>query len=62
VPRINPDEYLDYSDEESLEVQDDEPTDRLGRKLNPRQIPREDRVWEENRRQLQQRRRARDAD
>ena len=62
MPRVRPEDYLDYDDEDSLDIQDDLPTDRRGRPVQPRQVPREDRDWEEARKRAQQRRRIRDAD
>ncbi len=62
MPRIRPDDYLDYDDEDSLDIQEDEPTDKRGRRVQPKQIPKQDRDWEEARRALIHRKYGRDRD
>ena len=56
MPRVRPEDYLDFDDEDSLDIQDDPQTDRRGRPVQPRQVPKQDRDWEETRRRLQRRR------
>lgn len=62
MPRINPDDYLDYEDEDSLDIQDDEPTTLTGRKPSAPRPTRIDRDWEENRRAMIQKKLGRDRD
>ena len=62
MPRIRPDDYLDYDDEDSLDIQPDEPVTLTGRKPIPPKPTRIDRDWEENRRALIQRKLGRDRD
>jgi hypothetical protein len=61
VPRINPDDYLDFDNEDSLDIQDDEPVTVSGRKPAPKPT-KEDRDWEERRKALIQNRLGRDRD
>lgn len=62
MPRVRPEDYLDYEDEDSLDIQDDDPTDNRGRRVQPKQVPRQDRDWEETRKRLQRRKGFRDND
>jgi len=62
VPRIRPDDYLDYDDEDSLDIQDDEPVTLTGRKPSAPKPTRLDRDWEENRKAMIQRKYGRDRD
>lgn len=53
MPRINPDDYIDYEGDD-LEIQEDEPRTRDGRRPASINRPtRQDMDWEERRRQLQ---------
>ena len=62
MPRINPDEYLDYEDEGSLDIQDDDPVSTRGRPAPPVKPTRQDLDWEERRRELQRNKLRRSAD
>ena len=61
MPRINPDDYLEYDDEDSLDIQADEPVTVTGRKPTPKPT-KEDRDWEERRKAMIQHRLGRDRD
>lgn len=62
MPRVNPDQYMDWDDNE-LEIEDDEPITRAGRRVNPKAPPKQDLEWEEQRKaQVQRARRGRDQD
>ena len=51
MPRVRPDDYVEFDDENSFEVADDEPVNRRGQRVIPSRIPCEDRDWEESRKQ-----------
>lgn len=55
MPRINPDDYLDndYDDEQGLVIEDDQPQNRRGQVIVPKNPERREPSWEENRRKLQ---------
>lgn len=51
MPRIRPDDYLDFDDEDTLDIQADEPVTTTGRKPAPKPT-RIDLDWEERRKEL----------
>jgi hypothetical protein len=61
VPRINPDDYLDFDDEDSLDIQNDDPVTVSGRRATPKPT-KEDRDWEDRRKALIQHRLGRERD
>lgn len=63
MPRVNPDQYMDWDNDDELEILDDEPTTRAGKRVNPKAPPKQDLEWEERRRaQVQRARRGREQD
>jgi len=62
VPRIRVEDYEDFEDDMEINIQEDDVVDRAGRKIVPKQIPKQDRDWEENRRAMIQRKYGRDRD
>lgn len=62
MPRIRVEDYEDFEDAMELDIDDDDPRDRAGRKVQPKHIPRQDKDWEENRKALIQRKYGRDRD
>lgn len=57
MPRIRVEDYEDFEDDLELNIEEDEPTDRAGRRVQPKHPPKQDRDWEENRKRMQQKRR-----
>lgn len=55
MPRINPDDYLDHDafDDEDLNIEHDDPKNRLGQIIKPKNPYRQDPTWEDTRKQLQ---------
>ena len=62
MPRINPEDYLDYDDENSLDIQNDDPVSTHGRPAPAPKPTRQDLDWEERRRELQRNKLRRSAD
>ena len=62
MPRIRVEDYEDFEDDMEINIQEDDVVDRAGRKIVPKQIPKQDRDWEENRRAMIQRKYGRDRD
>ncbi len=57
MPKLNRHQYEDNWDEdEDFVIENDEPRNRRGDRLPPPKPSREDREWEEHRKQFQQRR------
>ncbi len=62
MPRIRVEDYEDFEDNMEINIQEDDAVDRAGRKIIPKQIPKQDRDWEENRKAMIQRKYGRDRD
>ena len=62
MPRIRVEDYEDFEDDMEINIQDDEAVDRAGRKVVPKQIPKQDKDWEESRREMIHRKYGRDRD
>lgn len=59
MPRIRPEEFLDYDevDNQELVIEDDEPRDNRGQIIKPKNPMRQEPSWEENRRRFQRKNR-----
>lgn len=55
MPRIRPDDYLDddYDSDDEFVIGEDQPTNRRGQVIVPKNPERREPDWEENRRRLQ---------
>ena len=62
MPRIRIEDYEDFEDDMETNIEDDEPRNRQGQKIIPPRPPKQDRDWEENRKNLIQRKLGRDRD
>jgi hypothetical protein len=62
VPRVRVEDFEDFEDDMEINIQDDEAVDRAGRKVVPKQIPKQDKDWEEQRREMIHRKYGRDRD
>ncbi len=62
MPRIRVEDYEDFEDDMEINIQEDDAVDRAGRKIVPKQIPKQDRDWEENRKAMIHRKYGRDRD
>lgn len=62
MPRVRVEDYEDFEDDMQIDIQEDDPRDRNGRKVQPKHIPKQDRDWEENRKAMIQRKYGRDRD
>ena len=58
MPRVRVEDYEDFEDDD-LNIEDDEPRDRRGQKV-PVKTPKQDRDWEESRKEMINRRLRRD--
>jgi hypothetical protein len=62
VPRVRVEDFEDFEDDMEIDIKDDDAIDRAGRKIVPKQIPKQDRDWEEARREMIHRKYGRDRD
>ena len=62
MPRVRVEDFEDFEDDMEINIQDDEAVDRAGRKVVPKQIPKQDKDWEEQRREMIHRKYGRDRD
>ena len=61
MPRIRVEDYEDFEDDNELNIQDDEPRNLRGTKM-PVRPPKQDKDWEERRKELINRRIGRERD
>ena len=59
MPRVRVEDYEDFESDDDLNIEDDEPRNPRGQKIQTKP-PRQDRSWEENRKELINRRLRRD--
>jgi hypothetical protein len=58
VPRVRNSDIDDqqWDDPTELEIEEDDPVDKHGRRISPKKHPKEDKNWEENRKRQWQKR------
>lgn len=56
MPRVRVEDYEDFEDDMEINIEEDDPKDRTGRRIVPKHPPKQDRDWEERRKELINRR------
>lgn len=62
MPRVRVEDFEDFEDDMELDIKDDDALDRAGRKIIPKQLPKQDKDWEEQRREMIHRKFGRERD
>ena len=62
MPRVRVEDFEDFEDDMEIDIKDDDVLDRAGRKIIPKQLPKQDKDWEEQRREMIHRKFGRERD
>ena len=62
MPRVRVEDFEDFEDDMEIDIKDDDALDRAGRKIIPKQVPKQDKDWEERRKEMIHRKFGRERD